>query len=153
MHFFCWSWNGRRIRVFRILRYSGKISLCHFSSSLFFLRNPFCFQFLKFNIEHFDDNSTLFSLHFCIHNHSLQNRRIRGASAIHESAREAREFLVLLPSHATRGSRSPRFRLAFASFCLKYKKNYACSAGYQNHNAHKFECKFFFTAVVLFTLN
>ena len=41
-----------------------------------------------------------------------------------------RDFLAILPSHATSASRSPRARLAFASVPLKYAKNYACSAGY-----------------------
>ena len=43
---------------------------------------------------------------------------------------DRRDFLAILPSHATRASLSPRARLAFASVLLKYAKNYACSADY-----------------------
>ena len=36
---------------------------------------------------------------------------------------DRRDFLAILPSHATRASRSLRARLAFASVPLKYAKN------------------------------
>ena len=48
---------------------------------------------------------------------SLQNRHIRGASAIHERAREAQgdKILALLPSHGTRASRPPQIRKEITS--------------------------------------
>ena len=74
---------------------------------------------------------------------SLQNRReflrISGEQRRKRGEREAsakREWrarggaLALLPSRATRASRSPRARLVFASVRLKYAKIHACSAGY-----------------------
>ena len=67
---------------------------------------------------------------------SLQNRRDflrkqrrkRGEREARVAREGRRDFLALLPSRATRASRSPRVRLAFASV---YAKNHACSAGYK----------------------